>query len=209
MWRSETSASRSLDFFSGNAGGSRNGFSLLELLFVLTIVAGLGTLSFAAYSAFSQASALSTGAQLVSDLLAEGREDAITQNITVEVRLYADATSAYRVMQLHWLKPDGTKPALQLPLFLPSAVAIDATAEHSTLIGLNTDTVAPDASDPRVNGATRAVHFLADGSTDLDPAESWFLTLRAATQNDPAHFPDNWACLTINPATGKVAILRP
>jgi uncharacterized protein (TIGR02596 family) len=198
-----------LDFFSEGARGRPRGFSLLELLIVVAIVAGLGALGFAAYSAFRQASAISTGAQLVSDLLAEGREDAITQNITVEVRFYADADSAYRVLQLHWLKPDGTKPALALPLFLPEPVAIDATAEHSTLIASNTDAVAPDPGDPRVNGATRAFHFLSDGSTDLDPAESWYLTLRAGTQSDPAHFPDNWACLTINPTTGKVAILRP
>ena len=185
------------------------GFSLLELLFVLTIVALLGALGLAGFTAFSQASAIATGAEMVNDLLAEAREDAMTQNITVEVRLYQDATSAYREMQLHWLKSDGTKPALRPPVFLPKAVVFDDTAEHSTLIGSNSDTVKPDGSDPLVTRGTKAFHFLSDGSTDLDPAQSWFLTLRAATQNNPTRFPSNWACLTINAATGRVQIIRP
>jgi uncharacterized protein (TIGR02596 family) len=185
------------------------GFSLLELLFALALVAGLAALGFEAYGVFSQSAALTTGADAVSDLLAEGRDDAITQNITVEVRIYADASGAYRVAQLHWLKSDGTRPALRPALFLPSSVVFDATAAHSSLIAANPDTVAPDASDPRVNGLTRAFHFLSDGSTDLDPAGKWFLTLRAVMQSDPTHFPGNWACLMIDPATGRVSILRP
>ena len=185
------------------------GFSLLELVFALALVAGLTAIGLKGYGVFSQAAALTTGAEEASDLLAEGRDDAITQNITVEVRLYADAGGVYRAAQLHWLKSDGTRPALRPPFFLPTSAVFDGTAAHSSLIAANPDTVGPDAGDPRVNGLTRAFHFLSDGSTDLSPGAKWFLTLRAATQSDPANFPSNWACLMIDPATGRVSILRP
>jgi hypothetical protein len=103
----------------------------------------------------------------------------------------------------------GTTPALQPTLDLPAAVVMDATAAHSTLIGANGEAPTPDATDGLLNGQTRVFHFLPDGSTDLNPAMVWSLTVRAATQSDPAHFPNDWACLVIDPPTGRVQIYRP
>lgn len=168
----------------------------------------------AAYSGIIQATRISTAADAINDLLAEARADAVTQNITVEVRLYdipgsADPTPAYRAAQLHWLKPDGSHPAINNPLFLPVSVVFDSTVQHSTLIAGNPITPTADAADPRMNAQTRIFHFLSDGSTDLAPGTSWFLTLRAATQSDPAHFPGNWACVTLDPTTGRAQIFRP
>jgi uncharacterized protein (TIGR02596 family) len=190
------------------------GFSLLELLLVLALVGILTSVAVAGYSAMMQSAALDSASSLVEDALNEARQDAATKNITVEVRFYAvpgqgQTGLVYQVLQLHWLNADGTTPAISRPLSLPSTVVIDATASHSSLIGASCDTATPDPTDSRLNSQTRVVRFLADGSTDLTATQSWCLTLRAASQSDPNHFPANWFCLTLDPVTSRVQILRP
>ncbi len=185
------------------------------MLVVLALLLTMAALTLAGYSALTQAAALNTAAAALGDLLAEGRQDAVTDNLTVEVRFYdlpgpVPTPPVFRTVQLHWLKPDGTTPAIDAPLFLPNLVVADATAAHSTLLSAaNPDAATPDSTDRLLDGNTRVFRFLPDGSIDLDPAKSWFLTLRAATRSDPAHFPSDWACLTVDPATGRVQMYRP
>jgi uncharacterized protein (TIGR02596 family) len=190
------------------------GFSLLELLLAMALVAALVAATLAAYASITQATALTAGAQELSDLLTEARDDAVAKNTTVEVRLYdvpgqGATTADYRVAQLYWINSDGTTPAIGAPLFLPTAIVIDSTAAHSTLIANNIEAPTPDSADSRINAQTRVFHFLADGSTDLPATQSWFLTLRSTNQSDPAKFPGNWACLTLDPTTGRVQVFRP
>jgi hypothetical protein len=117
--------------------------------------------------------------------------------------------SGYGALQLHWCKPDSTTPPVAAAVLLPQGVVIDATAARSPLIGANNQAATQDATDPRLNSETRVFHFLPDGSTDLDPATNWFLTVRAATASDPANFPSNWACVGLNATTGRTQIYRP
>jgi len=192
----------------------RRSFSLLEMLLVLAVMAVVVGLVLEGYSATVQATAVTTGADMISDMLTEGRIDAVAQNTTVEVRIYdlppqSGGAPVYDAMQLHWLRPNGTTPPVATPLLLPAWVVIDATAAHSPLIAENTNAPPPDASDPRLNSNTRVFHFLPDGSTDLNPATNWFMTVRAASQSDPAHFPANWACVRVDPTTGRPQIYRP
>jgi len=189
-------------------------FSLLEMLLVLALMAVVVALAMAGYATTVQATAVTTGADMISDALTEGRSDAIAQNTTVEVRIYdlppqPGAAPVYDALQLHWLKANGATPPVASPLLLPAWVVIDATSAHSPLIAANSQTATPDASDLRLNGQTRVFHFLPDGSTDLNPATNWFMTVRAASQSDPAHFPSNWACVQVDPTTGRPQIYRP
>lgn len=184
------------------------------MLLVLTVLAAVVVLAMEGYSATIQSTAVTTGADMLSDTLTEGRTSAVAQNTTVEVRIYdlppqPGAAPVYDALQLHWLKADGTTPPVASATLLPAWVVIDATAAHSPLIGLNTQTATPDAGDTRLNSQTRVFHFLPDGSTDLNPASNWFMTVRAATQSDPAHFPSNWASVGVNPTTGRARIYRP
>jgi uncharacterized protein (TIGR02596 family) len=146
--------------------------------------------------------------------LTEGRARAVAQNTTVEVRIYdlapqPGAAPVYDALQLHWLKADGTTPPVTSATLLPAWVVIDATPAHSPLIGLNTQTATPDAGDTRLNSQTRVFHFLPDGSTDLNPATNWFMTVRAATESDPARFPSDWASVQVDATTGRSQIYRP
>lgn len=193
---------------------TRQSFSLLELLVVMALMAIMIGLSMTGYSMAAQAAAVTIGADMLNDVLTEARADAIAQNMTVEVRIYdlppqPGAAPVYDALQLHWLKPDSRTPPVTKALLLPESIVIDATAEHSSLIGANKQVATPDAGDSRLNQQTRVFHFLADGSTDLNPATNWFLTVRAATQSDPAHFPSNWACVGVDTTTGRTQIYRP
>jgi uncharacterized protein (TIGR02596 family) len=193
---------------------ARRSFSLLEMLLVLALLAVLIVLAIEGYNGVVQAAAVTTGADMLSDAFTEARASAVAQNTPVEVRIYdlppqPNATPAYDALQLHWLKANGTTPPVNTTLFLSSWIAIDATPAHSPLIAANNQAPTPDASDSRLNGQTRVFHFLPDGSTDLNPATNWFLTVRAATQSNPAHFPANWACVQIDATTGRAQIYRP
>jgi uncharacterized protein (TIGR02596 family) len=184
-------------------------FTLLEVVVVLVIALLIGFAALTSFSKIIEGGAVTTGAQMVADCLAEGRQDALTQNLPMEVRLYATSTAGYSVLQLHWKDADGTTPAAATPVILPSSVVIDATALHSTLVTTNQSQPAPDPGDPRLNALTRCFHFLADGSTDLSPGVSWTLTVRAAAHSNPAQFPANWACITLDPYTGRAQTYRP
>jgi uncharacterized protein (TIGR02596 family) len=192
----------------------RRAFSLLELLCVLAIAAALTAAALDGLASMMQSTALTTGAERLRDALGAAHHAAVTQNVTVEVRFYAVAGTAgagpfYRVVQAHALNADGTITPVSPVATLPAGMTIDPTAAHSPILGSNTETATADPSDPLLNGQTRVFHFLPDVSTDLNASTNWFLTVRAATASDPAHFPSNWACLSLDPTTGRVQIYRP
>ena len=194
--------------FSGEPLGT-GAFSLLELVLVMALALAVGFLALGGFSRIIEGGAINTGTQMVADCLAEGRQDALAQNMPVEVRLYAKSSAGYDALQLRWREPDGTTPPAAMAVILPSAAAIDATVAHSTLVTTNTAQPAPDSTDPRLNARTRCFYFLPDGSTNLAAGVSWTLTVRAATQSNPAQFPSNWACLALDPATGRAQLYRP
>jgi uncharacterized protein (TIGR02596 family) len=195
-------------FLAGEALRS-GAFSLLELVLVMAVALVVGFLTVSGFSKIIESGAISTGAQMVTDCLAEGRQDAVAQNTPVEVRLYAGSSAGYNALQLRWHEPDGTTPPAAMAVILPGAAAIDATVAHSTLVTTNAARPAADATDPRLNALTRCFHFLTDGSTDLAAGTSWTLTVRAATQSNPVQFPSNWACIALDPITGRTQLYRP
>ena len=118
------------------------------MLLVLVVMAVLVALAAEGYSATVQASAVTTGADMLGDAFTEARASAIAQNTTVEVRIYdlppqPGAAPVYDALQLHWLKADGTTPPVATPTLLPASIVIDATAAHSPLIAANGQTATP------------------------------------------------------------------
>jgi uncharacterized protein (TIGR02596 family) len=197
---------------SRNRTGNANGFSLLEMVLVLALSAILIAFAAEGYAGMMQAAAITTGADMISDAFSEGRTSAMAQNTEVEVRFYdspSGAAGSYSALQLHWIKPDGTCPQVNRVMNLSSWAAMDTTAAHSTLIASNIQTPTPDPNDTRLDAQTRVFHFLPDGTTDLSPATNWFVTVRPASQSNPANFPSNWACVRIDPTTGRAQIYRP
>jgi uncharacterized protein (TIGR02596 family) len=189
----------------------RAAFSLLELLLVLAVVATLVYFGISGFSRAIEGSAVTVGAGMVRDCLAEARQDAVAQNTTVEVRIYSlPGGGAYATLQLHACNSDGTKPALGPPVTLPGSAVIDATTAHSSLVASTAaPTPLPDPADPRLDTFTRCFHFLPGGATDLAAPGPWTLTVRAASQANPSHFPADWACVTLDPLTGRAQVERP
>ena len=185
-----------------------SGLTLLELVLAMEIATFLACLSISTYTHFIDSTAIDGGAQTVSDALTEARQDAVTQNNTIEVRLYAAPDGkAYDALQLRWHNADGTMPAVAPVAILPAEAVIDATPSHLVLTTIRDDAPTTDPSDPRFNSATRCFHFLPDGSTDL--ATTGMVTIRAATQSDPTKFPANWACIEVDSMTGRTQVYRP
>jgi uncharacterized protein (TIGR02596 family) len=188
--------------FEDHERAASGSFTLLETLLVVTVVAIVLAIVISAYNSSAQATAVTTGATMIA------------RNTTVEVRIYDLPTSSsggavYDALQLHWVNATNSTPPMSSAVFLPSWVVIDATATHSPLIAQNPETATPDANDARLNSQTRVFHFLPDGTTDLNPATNWFMTVRVANQSDPANFPSNWACIRVDPTTGLPQIYRP
>jgi len=186
----------------------------MEMLLVLALLAVIAGFGFEGYVSTMQGAAISAGAEDVSNAFDEARAAATSQNMPVEVRIYDhtvqnSAAPVYNALQLRWVKADRTTPAVSQVVTLSSWVVIDATATHSPLIASSSIAPTSDTTDPNLNSDTRAFQFNPDGSTNLPPGTNWFLTVRAATQSDPAHFPANWASVSIDPATGRAQIYRP
>ena len=187
-----------------------SGFTLLEILVTMTVALLLLYLAMAGFSRLIESNAIDGGAQMISDCLAEARQDALTQNTTVEVRIYAAAAgNGFSTLQLHAHHADGSTPAIGPPVYLPLNAVIDATAAHSSLVTTNAQMPASDPGDSRLTPQTRCFHFLPNGSTDLASTSQWTLTVRAVSQSDPDHFPANWACVTLDPVTGRAQVYRP
>ncbi len=191
-------------------------FTLLEIALVLAITGVLVLMASYAFSAAMQASAVASGADSIRDTLALGRASAVAQNMAVEVRFYATSTSSggaplYNAMQLHWIKTDGATPAVGPVVSLSSWAVLDSSSTYSTLIAsaTNQQTPTPDASDRLLDGNTRVFHYLADGSTDLSPSSTWSLTVRPASTAGATQLPANWACIVVDPASGRPQIYRP
>ena len=209
---------------------SQQGFSLVELLVVLGIVAILGALTVPAITTGLRGSALSQGAQKVTNEFAVARQMALTRNRTTEVRFYqvakaglngesagSPATGKYRAMQSFVFDSSGNATPLDKVQWLPESIIIDAGSTLSTLLGTTLAkswTVGdPQIALPTVGTAynARALQFLPDGATNLNPiGQQWFLTLHSLSFGDNlGALPKNFFILQIDAVNGHVQNYRP
>jgi prepilin-type N-terminal cleavage/methylation domain-containing protein len=141
------------------------GFTMLEVVLAMTIAAIVVCLSVAGYTRFIEATAIDGAAQMVNDVLTEARQDAVTQNKTVEVRLYAaSGGNAYDALQLHWVDSDGTTPAAAPAVILPQAAVIDATPSHLAVVTTHLDATAAKSVEPSGRKWKQRVCALKRGS---------------------------------------------
>ncbi|PAW78128.1 MAG: hypothetical protein B9S32_07995 [Verrucomicrobia bacterium Tous-C9LFEB] len=201
-----------------NANDNKGGFSLIELMVVIGMIAGLTTLSIPAFNSITDANALNASASKVIDAMNLARQSAITLNRPVQIRFYqikdlSGTDLSYRAIRL--IQVDGsTLKDLAKVDYVDRNVILSDRPEYSTLIA-----AAPQFGTDSLPGNTtnlnyRMFQFMPDGSADLPAAsgDSWFITLylkRAVKNGLDGALPQNFITVQIDPVTGKARAYHP
>lgn len=193
------------------------GFSLVELLVVVAVLAILLTLSVPAANQLLSSTTLARSGQQFSDQLVLAWQTAITRNRDVEVRFIEmgdEGDRKFRAMQA-WIVDDRgmEREPLGRMVRLPDTIVINEAPANSPLVfGSGATLSGTDhfgaAGDARYVG----FRFRANGETDLSggsvgSGNNFFLLQHL---RDPADaVPDDFYAIQINPLTGRVSAFRP
>ena len=208
------------------------GFTILEMLMVMEIIAIIAVFTLPATTGILQSSNLAQGGQVLADQIALARQYAVSTNHSVEVRFYRFAdpenvgeklndpgTGAYRAVQMFEVLDSGTNALGKLQR-LPGPIIVDSGVYLSTLLQADTSASAPLTKAgselsyqlPTVdsNYVSSSFRFLPDGSTDLAKSKTWFLTLHHRNLKDPSlSLPADFITIQIDPYNGKIQSYRP
>ena len=194
-------------------GGHASGFSLIELLIVIAIMALLVALTVPALNSISSGRKLDQAASQVVDNLSLARQTAMAHGCRVRWELadIGSGTTDYRIHRLVEFK-SGTWQAASKWVALDETVQINHDPARSGLIAIVSTSATTNFAYHGTNFSNKnaiPVTFLPDGTTLLSGADT-FLTL------EPIHGPKdasgnsaNWSCIVINPVTGRATAYRP
>lgn len=192
-------------------------FSIIELLFVITIIGILSVVAIASLSSSKRSTDLQTGASGLMDYLALARQAAISGNrpVTVKFYLWENQSSSWktqnptqrdRVRMVRSNSAGTDEEEVERVLNLPESSALSPDATLSSILS---DSVSGTAkTDTR--GTYRAFRFLPDGSIDCSGTVSPTLTL--LYRSDAASTAlqgKNFFTLQVDLQTGIVRYFRP
>lgn len=206
---------------------TRQGFSLVEILAVLTIIVlavALGTFS---VKNTMRSVDLSASVTTISDALNLARQTALSSNRPVEVRFYkipprdqpvsvSPNGFVYRAIALYTVSDNGPVQAGKL-FYLNGNVQLADTQTFGPLLYFTPAAQSPLRSlDPSgtIKFDYRYFLFHSDGSTSLDPqtpgADTWHSMLydprQAPSGNQP---PKNYITVQVDPSTGRSETFQP
>lgn len=205
-------------------------FSLIELLVVITIIAIIATFSVPAVTGILRGSSITQGSQMLTEQFSLARQLALSKNRSIEVRfyLYADPESPgesiatnttwqYHAMQLFEVLESGAAVPIDKLQRLPGIVIMSSRFTFSSLISDNGQVAKPPTSkDPELpRGVGRnynyiSFRYLPDGSTNLAPTASWFLTIHNLTDKPNGTTPPiNFFTIQVDPVSGATKGFRP
>lgn len=218
---------------------SQRAFSLIELIVVISIIILVAGFTVPAATTILKGSQLTQASGTLIGQINLARQHALTKNRAVEVRFYrfADpetpgedvknpATGKFRAMQLFEVLENGVAIPLDKPQMLPNNV-IFAYREDSE-VGLSSlldqakvgTPKKPGASDKAAPRLPRGIdykyefvsfRFLQDGSTDLMPTDTWYVTLIGLNDRlrKPDEPPPNFFTVQVDPVSGSTRTFRP
>jgi uncharacterized protein (TIGR02596 family) len=214
---------------------SRRGFSLVELLVVVGVIAMLMVLSAPTMSAAFKGSKLTQGGELFRNLITQGRQVALKNNAPVEVRIYKyddvdtpETTMHYMAARLYLMKLDLSTNADPLTtklvpeatgnvVKLPAGIIISDDATQSSLTNPsrlitghdNVKGLDPDVAETSADYV--GFQIRPDGSLNLSTNQRWFLTLynREEIIKGTQTSPSDYVCLQVNPYTCEVRWYHP
>jgi uncharacterized protein (TIGR02596 family) len=210
----------------------RRGFSLVELLVVLAIIAIVSALAVPAIGSALRSYKLDTTGQVVVNQLNLARQTALSRGHAVQVRFYqlpdynavtTGAPSVYRGMQT-FVEGDpiqGTPvtvatTAMIKPILFPAPVVISTATGTGPVSPLLPAT--PNSADPlnplpvyQANYKYAVFHFKPDGSTDISGTGN-VNSITLVIENDKiatGGLPANFETIAIDPLNGAVRSFRP
>ena len=197
---------------------SASGFSLVELLIVIAVIAVLYTMSAQFFASTVAGVNLTQGGEQILYALGEARQIADNEGTTASVVFVReglfpeDSNPKFRSIEIwRWL-PSGDAEAVEVQR-LPEGVVLSEKAAYSPLL----TTVRPPRDPLSKEPVSVQIDFHADGGTSLkyhpsgNSPESWFVTVVAETQ-DPAvtgQLPRNFVTIQIDPSTGRLMRYQP
>jgi uncharacterized protein (TIGR02596 family) len=220
-------------FFCASLGRRKGGFSLIEMLVVISIIAIITSFAVPAFSKLVKGPTLNQASQMLTNQLSLARQYATTKNRSVEVRFlrYADpevpgegpnsgSQGHFRAIQLMEVLEAGTGVPLGKTEYFPQSIVMSPDSRSSLF-----DSAANPTQEPKTPNSTTdpmmprginqkykyvSFRFLPNGSTTLSPTANWFITV-LALQDQTANtaLPPNFFTLQIDPVSGTTRGFRP
>lgn len=203
------------------------GFSLVELLVVIAVIAIITGLAVPAFSSTMRASNLRSAGRVLIDQFNMARQISQSRNLPTEVRLYklpdysqgtSGTPSVYRGIQVFLVKEDGTRVPSSRVEYFQSPIVISSDTSYSALLADASASNSshaektPGPTDPKLGsyaGNYRYIpfQFLPSGLTDLSSGKN-FVTL--VVQNDkPLAQGANFFTVQVDCINGSVRSVRP
>ena len=210
----------------------RCGFSLVELLVVLTIVCIISAATVPAFQSVLESNALTQGGQTLVGEINLARQIASSRNMSVQVRLIQlaeianSSATGYNAIQL-WGTPSGSSApvALNSLVILPAPVVIsqdttnyskllasgDAVAASSTMqvtagaVSFMAFSIMPSGMIPVTNVSTGQASQMQATYLSVVPARFGAASATPGTSGAPA----NYLVVQMNPDTSSTVVYRP
>jgi uncharacterized protein (TIGR02596 family) len=197
----------------------KRGFTLVELLVVVTIMLILAAISVPAISGLLESSNITQGGQVLASQISLARQVAAALNCNVEVRLLQapNSTPAYYTAIQLWapVPPSGTNVAVNRLINLPQGAVIsgDTSTLSPVLANLsstaNTMTIAGVVTN-YVSFKISPTGMVTTGSvTPYTAIASLYLTVVPLKSAAATSAPKNYVTVQINPVTGTQLVYRP
>ncbi len=182
----------------------RHGFTLAEVLMVVSLIALMAVVALPAIGSMQRAFNVTKGGALLRDQLLLARQLAIAENASIFVCLYEIAGSQGAIGVV-LARPDATGiyQPIARPRRLPDGIVITEDEAWSTL-GQLAEAQVRDGATP---SDCRLLAFKPTGATSLPISQEWFLTV--CHERAFAKFPNQFVTLAIDPATGRVFTYQP
>ncbi len=205
----------------------KQGFSLIEMLIVLSVVGLLFAMSAPQFFTLMQSTSLTTEGAFLRNKLTQAQQIALSKNADVEVRFFkfkdeaqVETVEQFRGIQFYTYNQRGEAEPISQFFKLKAPIVVSSDNKMSTVLRPTSD----DFYSPRrgrseipIEGVRREAEFVSfrfrpDGSTDLPGkagSDTWHLTLVKETDGSNGSVPDNFYTVQIDPFNGRLLEFRP